>query len=310
MVVVAVAGGSGNLGRTIVEVLRESTRLTVLVIGRKTASRSPDDSFLAVDYANVDATAQLLAEHKVHTIISTIQGLHPTASDSQVSLIRAAGQSSSVKRIIAGGFGALPAASGPTTAFQVAADEELRKTKLEWTRFVVGFFLDYYAVPKIKTHMPPLCFAVDMDGRKAAIPGTGNEIIAFTYSFDVAKFVAAALDLETWPETTYCYGEKTTFNEFVKLAEQLTGSRFKVEYDALEKLHRGEMTELPAHKSGDSKFPEAVMRGLLTLLGSWVVDGLFNVPEEGALNHKFPEIKPMSIRDALLLRQNVETNKN
>jgi hypothetical protein len=63
-----------------------------------------------VDYTNVEATAHVLAERKVHTIISTIQGLDPTASDSQVSLIRAASLSSSVKRFIAGGFGALPAA--------------------------------------------------------------------------------------------------------------------------------------------------------------------------------------------------------
>jgi nucleoside-diphosphate-sugar epimerase len=88
---------------------------------------------------------------------------------------------------------------------------------------VVGFFSDYYAISHIKTHMPPLCFAVDIDAKKAAIPGTGNEVIAFTYSFDVARFVAAFLDLENWSETTYCYGEKTTFNEFVKLAEELLG---------------------------------------------------------------------------------------
>ena len=82
-----------------------------------------------------------------------------------------------------------------------------------------------------------------------------------------------------------------------------------MQYDSIEKLQRGELTELPAYTSDlvHSQFPEAVMRGLLALLGSWVVKGLYNVPDEMALNHKFPEIKPVSIRSMLLLRQNGET---
>lgn len=68
-----------------------------------------------------------------------------------------------------------------------------------------------------------MSFAVDMASKKAAVPGTGNESIAFTYTFDVAKFVAAFLDVGDWEETTYCYGEKMTWNGFIQVAREVTG---------------------------------------------------------------------------------------
>lgn len=85
--------------------------------------------------------------------------------------------------------------------------------------------MDYYGIPGIKTHLPPMSFAVDMKSKKAAIPGTGNEPIAFIYSYDVAKFVAAYLDAPKWEEITYVYGEKTTWNSFIKIATEVTGEK-------------------------------------------------------------------------------------
>ena len=111
----------------------------------------------------------------------------------------------------------------PTSIFQKASLEALRKADLEWTRFVVGYFLDCYSLASLKTHLPPLSFAIDVANKKAAIPGTGNEPIAFTYTYDMAKFVAAFLEEPKWEELTFCYGEKTTWNEFVKVAEEVTG---------------------------------------------------------------------------------------
>lgn len=108
--------------------------------------------------------------------------------------------------------------------FQQASNDELRKSKLEWTRFVVGFFADYYGIPGINTHFPPMSFAVDITSHKAAIPGTGDEPMAFTYSYDMAKFVEAFLDVPDWKEMTFCYGEKTTWNAFIKVAEDVTGT--------------------------------------------------------------------------------------
>lgn len=88
--------------------------------------------------------------------------------------------------------------------------------------------MDYYGIPAIKTHLPPMSFAVDMSSRKAAIPGTGNEPISLIYSYDVAKFVSAYLGAPKWEEITYVYGEKTTWNKFVKIAEEVTGMKRQI----------------------------------------------------------------------------------
>jgi hypothetical protein len=78
-----------------------------------------------------------------------------------------------------------------------------------------------------------------------------------------------------------------------------------VSYDPIEKLARGEVTELPSHKEelALSPFPESIARQLLALLGSWVVGGQFNIPVEKALNKSLPDIKPMGVREMLLVRQ-------
>lgn len=61
-----------------------------------------------MDYADVDATTQLLEQHGVHTIISALQITDGVSSAAQVNLIKAADLSSSVKRFIASGWGAIP----------------------------------------------------------------------------------------------------------------------------------------------------------------------------------------------------------
>ncbi|KAL6362330.1 hypothetical protein LRP88_03608 [Fusarium phalaenopsidis] len=296
MKVIAVAGGTGHVGRTIVETLTQSPSFRIIVLGRKATPSNPGEPVhVAVDYANVAAVATTLEQHNVHTVISAIQVANEEASAAEANLIKAAGQSSSVKRFI------LTTVRSPTSVFQKASLDALRKTGLEWTRFAVGYFLDCYSLTSLKTHLPPLSFAIDVANKKAAIPGTGNEPIALTYTYDVAKFVAAFLEEPKWEELTFCYGEKTTWNEFVMVAEEVIGSSFDVTYDPLEKLQRGETTELPAQKAelALSPFPEALTRQLLALLGIWSVTGQFDIPHDGSLNTRYPGIKPVTIREAL-----------
>jgi hypothetical protein len=39
----------------------------------------------------------------------------------------------------------------------------------------------------------------------------------------MARFLVAALDLPKWDEDLFCYSDKVTINEIVKLAEKITG---------------------------------------------------------------------------------------
>ena len=83
--------------------------------------------------------------------------------------------------------------------------------------------MDYYGLPYLQSYMLPLTYAIDVANKAAAIPGTGNEPITFTYTFDVARFTVAALDMPEWDTELYCLGETTTLNKFLKLSEDVRG---------------------------------------------------------------------------------------
>jgi len=83
--------------------------------------------------------------------------------------------------------------------------------------------MDYYGQPVIKSYIHMMAMAVDIEHNEAAIPGDGNMPVAFTYTFDVAKFTVALLDVKEWPEQIYIYGDKLTFNELLEKSEKAKG---------------------------------------------------------------------------------------
>lgn len=103
------------------------------------------------------------------------------------------------------------------------AIDALEKTSLEYTSYYVGYFLDYWGYPRVKTYQLPFVIAVDMEHSKAAIPGKGDTPVTFTHTFDVAKYVTASLDLPKWDKESYVIGESVTWNEFVRIAEEVKG---------------------------------------------------------------------------------------
>lgn len=103
---------------------------------------------------------------------------------------------------------------------------ELRKTGLEWTRVQPGYFMDYYGIPHVKSNLKPWSFVIDVANKAAGIPGTGDEVVAFTYTVDAAKFVVAALGLPKWEEITYLWSEKASYNKILALAEEARGMLF------------------------------------------------------------------------------------
>lgn len=112
----------------------------------------------------------------------------------------------------------------PPIAGKLAAKRAIQKTGLEYTLFSTGWFLDYYGIPHIKSYLSPFTFVVDVANYAAAIPGDGNTKVTFTYTWDTAKFVAAAMDLEKWSETSWIVGDRKTYNEVLSLAEEVRGT--------------------------------------------------------------------------------------
>lgn len=64
---------------------------------------------------------------------------------------------------------------------------------------------------------------VDIENRAAAIPGSGDVPVTFTYSYDAARFVAALLDEPLWDKESKIIGDTVTWNEFLRIAEEVTG---------------------------------------------------------------------------------------
>lgn len=115
----------------------------------------------------------------------------------------------------------------PSAIHKINAVKELRKTKnVEYTVFHNGYFMDYWGFPGVKSNLirTPLVLFIDVANNTAAIPGSGNTPAVFTHTTDVARFVAASLDLPKWDEETFIYGDKVTWNEFLHLAEDAKGS--------------------------------------------------------------------------------------
>ncbi|EKG12323.1 hypothetical protein MPH_10440 [Macrophomina phaseolina MS6] len=184
----------------------------------------------------------------------------------------------------------------PHIKLRLDAVEELKKTDLEWTRFQNGYFMDYWGMPYIKSYQQPFIPFVDVANKMAAIPGDGNTPVVFTYSYDVAKFVVAALDLPKWDDEFYIIGDKVTWNEFLKLAENARGSKFEVYYDSIEKLNSFQITELPCHVATYPVFPKEQLQGLFASFGLLMATGKLNLPEEKAINKIFSEIKTLTVK--------------
>lgn len=78
---------------------------------------------------------------------------------------------------------------------------------LEYTLFYVGYFLDFWGHPRVKTNQLPNIIAVDIEHNVAAIPGSGDVPVTFTHTRDVARFVAASLELPKWDRESYVIGD-------------------------------------------------------------------------------------------------------
>ncbi|KAF7555198.1 hypothetical protein G7Z17_g2403 [Cylindrodendrum hubeiense] len=291
MVNVAVLGGTGHVGKTIVEVLHEDPNHSVIVLSRKAATTEIGALLVAVDYTDVEALKTVLESHNIHTVISCV-GVHDQAiADVQAAVIQAAETSSTTKRFISSNWATPVEQIAPWTQLQRQGPDALRQTNLEWTEILTGYFLDYWGMPRIKSHMTSMLPAIDIANKVAGIPGTGNEVISFSYTFDVAKVISRMLELDTWEEATYIIGDKLTWNEFLHLAEEVRGSKFDVQYDTDEKLSRFQITELPNHKAVYPFFPKEHLQFLYAVLGRLMIRGDFDLPIEKALNRRFPDLK-------------------
>ncbi|OAA75955.1 nmrA-like family protein [Akanthomyces lecanii RCEF 1005] len=298
MVKVAIAGGSGQLGRTIAEVAVADGSHDAVILSRKAKSNTENGiDVVEVDYSDVESLTAMLQQNNVHTVICTLSTDGESLAVAQFNLIKAADASSVTKRFIPSAF--LPpyppeAAGIPSLQPHFNCLDELKKTDLEWAVVANGVFMDYFS-PSLKSYLKPWTIIVDIENKSAAIPGSGNDLVTFTYSFDVAKFVVAALSLDKWPREMRVIGDTMTWNEVLRLAEEARGTKFDVAYDDVEKLQRMEITELPGHRAMYSYVSREEVQAM-AIMELWMTMGVANIPGEDSLNEMFPSLKPMTMK--------------
>ncbi|KAF4415001.1 hypothetical protein F53441_14677 [Fusarium austroafricanum] len=301
MTVIAVAGGAGKLGRAIVEVLVEQGQHSVVVLARK-AKDIQGAQVIAVDYTDADKLAATLETNSVETIISTINSLGDISAE--LSLIQAAEKSASTKRYIPSIWGIKYtdeiASYFPIAQAKLNTIAALEATStLEYSAVLNGYFADYWVLPKVKSYQDPLPLVVDIANNIAAIPGSGNELVTFTHTFDVARFVAALIDAPKWDKESYIIGDKVSWNQFVQYAEEAKGVKFTINNDSVEDLKNGRITELPSHQHMYSFFPKPMLQGLFAAFGRMFVEGEFDLKPERTLNQAFPKVKARKIKNLL-----------
>ncbi|KAF1976170.1 NAD(P)-binding protein [Bimuria novae-zelandiae CBS 107.79] len=154
--VVAIAGGSGGLGRALVNALKKST-YTPLILARKVTlfriANAPLEEELGVpvlqaNYSDLDSLVQLLGSHNIDTVVSTISN-YDNSHFAEASLIKAAEQSIVTHRYIPSVWSAFDYGENQENALaasRLALINALRGTPLEWTALYTGTFLDFYAI--------------------------------------------------------------------------------------------------------------------------------------------------------------------
>jgi hypothetical protein len=204
-----------------------------------------------VDYNDISHIRDILEKHNVEVVISCLNVVSPEASQAEVNLARASDSSSKTRRFIASQWsiktprGWVTQSSlhslklnvltrSPLPDFSAATLAVLSQTELEYTAVSNGHFSDYYGYPKVKTYLKHADFLVDIANKAAAVPGSGDDKVAFTYSFDVARFVDALVSTdEKWPKNSVVIGEKITANEIVAIAEEARGTSNSIHFQVV-----------------------------------------------------------------------------
>jgi hypothetical protein len=79
----------------------------------------------------------------------------------------------------------------------------------------------------------------------------------------------------------------------------MTGTKFSVIYDSVEKLKSGQTSELPAQVALYSFLPKDILQYMIAVHGLWFEEGVYNLKPTRLLNDQFPEIKPITVKEIL-----------
>ncbi|PKY03465.1 NAD(P)-binding protein [Aspergillus campestris IBT 28561] len=296
MGIIAVAGGTGSVGRTIVDALVARATHKVIILSR--TDRPPQDgvSLQPVNYQDVDATARALEAASIDTVICAFGIDNQAVQDTQLKLIKAADRSACTRRFVVSSFDLLYKEEHvpllPWAQWALDTDRAIAQTGLHYTRIVSGPFLDYYGVPHWKSYLKPFVNAVNVGAKWAAIPGDGTTPVSFVTSQDMARLVARLMDEDgaRWPRVAGIAGQTRSFGEILAIAERVRGGKFSVVYNSLDRLRSGHIS-FPDFVETGLEEPDPSNEWIFATFNYLSATGNYFVQTEETLDARFPEVR-------------------
>lgn len=235
---IAIAGGAApSVGQTITRTLVEHGHHVVILSRSSTTSipLGPNGKpyhLREVDYAHVDTIVSVLDDEQIDTVITILpSGVDATT---QLNLVHAAQRCRSVTRFLPNEWGQGDHINRQVLRLRKKCDvlAELRRTDLRWTCILPGmYFLNYLAQGsphnpdgEAMSGLAAYPRTVDIEHHTAIVPGTGDQPQVCTRLEDLAEGVAMVLQDpdEAWGENSWIVGDLTSWNEIIRLAEQVT----------------------------------------------------------------------------------------
>ncbi|KAG4414028.1 hypothetical protein IFR04_012844 [Cadophora malorum] len=309
MVKIAVAGGSGELAREVIDALLATKKHDIIVISRTKYSLKPQEGlrFCAVDYQDKNQLADML--RGVHTVLSFINQSVDHGNASQKALIDAC-VAAGVKRFAPSEYGCVGKEDLPFWAGKMEIQkylEDLNKDGkvLEYSLFQPGMFLDYLASPtKTAKYVSPLDTFFDFQNRRAiVVEGYEDAVMCFTTVGDIAKVVAEAVDLDEWPKIGGIQGNRVTILQVLEIGQKIRGP-FTIDKVKIEDLEARKLKSSwtlakkhPSFTNDQAVKLEAMLKTVLigTLLSC--VKGAWDVSDD--YNRLLPEFEFVKIEDFL-----------
>lgn len=141
-----------------------------------------------------------------------------------------------------------------------------------------GVLVDYWVAPHVKTSLGGgIDFVVDMANKTAAIPGSGDTPLVFTYSLDIVV------------------GDRVTWNQV--LAREVRGSKFMTTHDSFELLQTKKVTELPSHQTVYRLLLKEMVQSICAAVGISSDQGHCDMNAEKTLNEQFPSTETRKIKE-------------
>ncbi|EFX06364.1 f420-dependent NADP reductase [Grosmannia clavigera kw1407] len=224
---IAIAG-AGDVAKYLTEELLLVGHEVVVISRRKPEWFKRDDvDFRIVEYA---VTALTKAIDDCDGLVSTILDYSMRFADAHVELVEACKKSRKCKRFIPSEYAGNTDEFPDEPWFYFANHKPHRKllreqTEIKWTLFNMGWLTDYM-IPKRLRYIKDIGekHPINLDDKTVIIPGTGEELVAFTSIRDSCRAIVRLFDFDQWDPIIYVCGETTTWNKIAAtMAERVPG---------------------------------------------------------------------------------------